>query len=77
MSMAMERWTWGVGETLVETRAMHLVSDLLAELGQVVLGVGVLDVGQEIGAPANRVGAPAHQVARGLLSEVCDPEPKR
>jgi hypothetical protein len=36
---------------------VHLAGDLLAELGEVVLGVGVLDVGQEIGSLADEMGA--------------------
>ena len=52
----------GIAEDLGDSLPMHLAHDLPAELRQVVLGVGVLDVGEEIGSPAHEVGAPAQEI---------------
>ena len=37
----------GIGEGFGDSLPVHLSGDLLSELGEVVLGVGVLDVGEE------------------------------
>ena len=55
----------GVREALGDPLAVHFLGDLLAERREVVLGVGVLDVGEEVGAAADEVGSPAQEVPGG------------
>ncbi len=54
-----------IGELLGQSDAVDLVSDLPAELGQVALAVGVLDVAGEITPFADEVGPPAHEASGG------------
>lgn len=51
-----------IGEALRQPLAVGLVGDLLAELGEVVLGVGVLDVTEELGSFAHQMHASAQQI---------------
>ena len=55
----------GIFELFGDTLAMNFIGDLLAELGEVVLAVGVLDVAKEIGAFSHQVGTPAHEIPGG------------
>ena len=54
----------GIGEALGDAGAVGLVGELLAGLGEVVLAVGVLDVGEQLGALA-RSGACGGAAGRG------------
>jgi hypothetical protein len=47
----------GLGEALGHPITMGLVGDLLADLGKVILAVGVLDVRKQLGALAHEVAA--------------------
>ena len=53
----------GVFELFGHTLTVDVVGDLASEGRQVVLAVGVLDVGQKIGPFADQVGPPSHEVA--------------
>jgi len=55
----------GIGELFCDTLAMDFVGDLFAELGEVTLAVGVLDVTQEIGALSHEVITAAQEIAGG------------
>lgn len=54
-----------VGEALGDASPMGLIGDLPADLGQVVLAVGVLHVGQQLRPFAHQAHPPAQQVAGG------------
>jgi hypothetical protein len=53
----------GIGELLCDTFSVDFVRDLFAELGEVALTVGVLDVTEEIGALTHEVVATAQEIA--------------
>jgi len=55
----------GIGELLSNPGAVTLIGDLLAEWWEIILAVGVLDVGQEISASTHEVIAPAQEVSSG------------
>ena len=55
----------GVSEALYHTAPVARVGELLLELGQVVLAVGVLDVGQELGAFASEVQTAPQEIPGG------------
>ena len=45
----------GIGEVIGDSLPVCLVGDLLLELGEIVLAIGVLDVGEEFGALSHEV----------------------
>lgn len=45
--------------------AVALVRDALGERGEIVLAVGLLDVGEKLGPFARKVATPAQEIARG------------
>ena len=53
----------GLGEVFLHSLAIALVRQLLAELGEVVLAVGILHVGQELRPLAHPMTATAEQIA--------------
>jgi len=53
----------GVFEAIGHIDAVGGISELFAKRGQIVLGVGVLDVGQELGAAAHEVVAAPKEIA--------------
>ena len=55
----------GLGEGLGNALAIGLVGDLRRGHGQVVLVVGVLDVGEQVASSTDEVQSPAKQVASG------------
>jgi hypothetical protein len=52
----------GIGEVIGESLPVRLVGDLLLELGEVVLAISVLDVGEELGALSHEVVSAAQQI---------------
>ncbi len=56
----------GIGELLGDTLPVTAVGDLPAELGQVVLSIGVLDVAEQIGTLTCEVIPPAEQASMSI-----------
>jgi len=52
----------GIGELFGNALSMSAIRDLPAELGQIVLGIGVLDVAEQVGPFTGEVVPPAEQV---------------
>ena len=55
----------GIREAFGDAGTVGFVGDLFADLGQVVLAVGVLDMSQQLGPFAHQIGTAAQQVAGG------------
>ena len=55
----------GVGEALSQVDSVGLAGDFLAEGLEIVLAVGVLDVGEQLGTLVDQMVAPAQQVTGG------------
>ena len=55
----------GIGEMLGHIFAVGFVGPPFADLGQIVLTIGVMDVGSELGALAGQMTAPAEQITSG------------
>lgn len=55
----------GITELLGQTLLVNLPGYLLPELGQVVLGIGVLDVSEQIGASPHEIVSTPQQVPGG------------
>jgi hypothetical protein len=55
----------GVGKALGDPLAVGLVGDLFADGGQVILAIGILDMGQEFGAFVRQMHATLEQVTGG------------
>jgi len=53
----------GIGEVIGDSLPVRLEGDLFPELGEVVLAVGVLDVGEELGALSHKVISAAEEIS--------------
>ena len=53
----------GIGEMVGDIFAVGFVGESLAGLGQIVLAVGIMDVGQQFGTLAGQMAAPPESVA--------------
>ena len=53
----------GIGESFGDAFMVNLAVELMPELGQVVLAVGVLDMGEQIDAVPDEVITPAQEIA--------------